>query len=1773
MFNFARDLHVSGRDHLRNVVRIFFLIVSLTAWNGERLTAQFKATAPMLHSTGPRDHIAGTGAAGFFAASATETALTVSPSSPVTVGTPITLTATVTTGGNPVSLGTINFCDATATYCEDSALLGTAQLTTAGTASIKLRLGIGTHSVKASFAGTNGDTSSLSSAQSVTVTGTYPTATTIGYSGMAGNYTLTATVAGSGDAPDGLTGSLSFEDTTNGDSVLGTATLGGEATALFQSFAPPGSYSVGKSPYSVAVGDFNGDGKPDLVIADFAGSTADVLLGNGDGTFQNPKVYSSGGESDFVVVGDFNGDGKLDLAVADYSYSTVSILLGNGDGTFQSRKPYVVGALPDSVAVGDFNRDGKLDLVVANDNGTVSVLLGNGDGTFQNQKVYTVGAHPGSVAVGDFNGDGALDLVVTNSGSNTVGILLGNGDGTFQSQSTYATEAAPISVAVADLNGDGNPDLAVANADGTMSIFLGNGDGAFFQSPETYVWGSALFPTAVASIVVSDFNSDGKPDLVVTDGASSNTVVLFLGNGDGTFEPPESYQTVGFPLSAAVGDFNGDGEPDLAAGSPQGLVSVLLDQVELITTSQLTGVSLSGTGIHEVDARYSGNANYGPSNSDAIALSAGHATATKTSLSASSNAIIYRQQVTLTATVTAGGSLVSLGTVSFCDATATYCAGAALLGTAQLTASGTASVTLALGIGVHSINAVFIGTDVAVSSVSSPQTVTVTGKYPAKATLTADRTTPGVYTFMATVIGTGDDAAGPTGNVSFFDTTGNALLGAVALEPSTPAQSFITETPYAPGSTYSVAVADFNGDGKPDLVVTNTGGYTLTILLGNGDGTFQNPVSYATGWEPWSVATGDFNHDGKIDLVVVNSGDKTTSVLLGNGDGTFQSQTTYATGLDPSSVVVGDFNRDGKPDLVVVNRGDSTIGVFLGNGNGTFQSQKTYAVPGAFSVAVGDFNGDGNADLVLANYDRVSILLNNGDGTFQPPRFYPAGNVALSAAVGDFNGDGRLDFAVANFESDTVGVFLGNGDGTFQNQKIYAAGSGPSSATVGDFNGDGKLDLAVANGNVENFESANTVSILLGNGDGTFQNQKTYAAGTNPASIVTGDFNGDGWSDLALGSANLNSGNSVTVLLNQVTQTATAQLSGVSFASAATHELDSTYSGDTNYAGSTSNSITLIIPGPATTTTTLGATPKAVVGGPVTLNASVWSPLGRPTGSVTFLSGGTTLGTAPLNDLGVASLITTFLPVGTDSVTASYDGFERYEPSTSPAVNVVILQLGTTTTLLATPKAVLDGPVTLNASVWSSLGRPTGTVTFQSGGMTLGTAMLNSLGAASLITTKLSLGTDSVTASYGGSGGYESSTSPAANVVINPAPTTMTMVQTVGVDYCGVAGDQVTLVATVKSQLESTPSGTVTFLNYGKVLGTVSLNSSGVATFTTPPLPLGYNLLMADYAGQGNFASSAAHPILDILIPKGITSTTLRHTPKSIVGGPVVLNVSVREVSEATPPVGGPITGSVTIQAGSMTLATLPLNSALDASLVTTLLPVGTNTVTAIYPGNPCVTASASPPVTVVVSPEATTTALTVSAPTVTAGATVTLTATLHSQQGAPSGTVTFLNHGVSLGTALLNNSGVATLTTTSLPVGDGSLKASYGGSTNFAASISPAVRIAVTTPAGTTTTLLATPRAVVGAPVTLNASVRSLRSGLPSGTVTFQTGSTTLGTLPLNSSADASLITTSLPPGTAAVTASYGGSVNFEPSTSPAVNVIVSPAATKPALRASPPR
>jgi hypothetical protein len=438
------------------------------------------------------------------------------------------------------------------------------------------------------------------------------------------------------------------------------------------SFGAPTAYPVGPTPSCVTVGDFNGDGKLDLAVANSSpnGSTVSILLGNGDGTFQGAQNFSAGGdEGSSVAVGDFdgrhyaNGQPILDLAVANYN--SVAVLMGNGDGTFQTPKNYPIPSNAVGLTVADFDGDGTPDIAVATGYG-VSWLLGNGDGTFRPAQTISFSSFPTSVAAADLNHDGKQDLVVAFE-EGFISVLLGNGDGMFQAPRNYSAgggsngSAEAYSLKVADFNGDGNLDLAFVDpVYGNAGVFLGNGDGTF-QPVRTFSAG-ANFPES-RFLAVGDFNGDGTADLAVANSVDDGThpVKALLGNGDGSFQTPQNvpfHEQSGFwILPLAVGDFNGDNKPDLVvADSYHNTVSVLLSQLVTATTVS------------------------GPANSS------------------------YTQPVIYSASVSVGGVPVTTGTVTFEDGSTPVSPAI------PLDNNGQASFTIAsLSVGSHTITAVYSG--------------------------------------------------------------------------------------------------------------------------------------------------------------------------------------------------------------------------------------------------------------------------------------------------------------------------------------------------------------------------------------------------------------------------------------------------------------------------------------------------------------------------------------------------------------------------------------------------------------------------------------------------------------------------------------------------------------------------------------------------------------------------------------------------------------------------------------------------------------------------------------------------------------------------------------------------------------------------------------------------------------------------------------------------------------------------------------------------------
>jgi hypothetical protein len=589
-------------------------------------------------------------------------------------------------------------------------------------------------------------------------------------------------------------------------------------------------------------------------------------------------------------------------------------------------------------------------------------------------------------------------------------------------------------------------------------------------------------------------------------------------------------------------------------------------------------------------------------------------------------------------------------------------------------------------------------------------------------------------------------------------------------------------------SPQSLAVADFNGDGNADIVVG--GSDAVGVLLGIGNGTFFNELvsSLPGGF----VAVGDFNGDGRPDVAVTPFGTSGTvlDVALGNGDGSFQAPVSYTVGTNPEAMVVGDFNDDGKPDIAVVNDSSNTLSILLGNGDGTFQAAASYPVgSNPESITPGDFNGDGVPDLAVANLtsNNVSVLLGNGNGTFQPAAFYAAGSSPDSIAVADFNLDGRADLSVTNAPNDgAVSLLLGSGP-----SPAVKLQSSPNPSGYGQtVTLTGLVSPATSAGSLTFYNGSTSLgSRPLAGGSATLQVSSLslgthsltaeFGAATSPAVIQT--VNAGASTTTLTSSPNPSTYGEKLTMVASVSPTAatgtvtfyhgstvfgTSSLNNgtagytVSALPVGSHGLTATYNGSQEYLASTSPTVDQVVEKVPTTTALSSSPNPSVTPQNVTFTATV-APTSA-TGMVTFQAGTTSLGTAPLN-AGVATLVVSTLPVGANAVTAAYGGDGDDAASTSPVLTQFVEE-ATSTTLSSSPNPSNAGQkVTLTATVTPAAA--TGSVAFYHGTTLMGTSSLNA-GVATYSTKSLSAGTHALTATYQGSIDYHSSSSPPVDQVV-----------------------------------------------------------------------------------------------------------------------------------------------------------------------------------------------------------------------------------------------------------------------------------------------------------------------------------------------------------------------------------------------------------------------
>jgi FG-GAP-like repeat len=730
------------------------------------------------------------------------------------------------------------------------------------------------------------------------------------------------------------------------------------------SFDAPQDYIVGQFPESVVVADFNGDGLLDIAAANFLSNSVSVLLQNSNGTFQAAVNYSVGRGPISLQVGDFNGDGKLDLALINQDDNTLAVLPGNGDGTFQAEilTTFTQTLSSTALAVGDFNGNGESSVAVTLPSpqvGTyaVAVLLSNGNGTFQAPVTYNVNGKPLALATADINKDGKLDIV---AGGNGISALLGNGNGTFQA----AINSDPSSILgsspllIADFNQDGDLDIANATTVSgvtSLTLFIGNGAGTF--TPK-------VLSQQVVPLAVGDLNGDGKPDLVAT--SNSPSIESLLNNGNETFTVAQSLSGSNqIGGGAALADLNGDQKLDLVAGYFSGFAG--FPNVDFVSVFDGNGDGTFGpqvptyavtTGTNTLGSLLASdfNGDGKPDLGSGILVNSGSATSLEFGLllndGASFSPVTTTQVVSnagfQAAAWAAAGDFNNDGRMDLAVSTGNI--GIVSPGVWILLGNGNGTFQSATLYGAN------VGGPIAVGDFNNDGIPDVVGVLPGS---TEDT--------LAVLLGNGDGTFG-------FPVSSSAR---------------------AVGFAYFLGVGDFNRDGNLDVVVINAD--AAELFYGNGDGTFTTGPVYLVllpeghGGDAIGLAVGDVTGNGILDLVwgINDVASPTTYlvVMLGNGDGTFQTPLTTVADPGTAPGAIADFNLDGKADFVAAGVGND-ISFSMGNGDGTFQPAEHFYVPNpAYQLTVADFDGNGAPDVAAAGPASlsVSVLYNSASGPVAAP--------------------------------------------------------------------------------------------------------------------------------------------------------------------------------------------------------------------------------------------------------------------------------------------------------------------------------------------------------------------------------------------------------------------------------------------------------------------------------------------------------------------------------------------------------------------------------------------------------------------------------------------------------------------------------------------------------------------------------------------------------------------------------------------------------------------
>ena len=806
--------------------------------------------------------------------------------------------------------------------------------------------------------------------------------------------------------------------------------------------------ATGTRPTSVAISDIDGDGKPDIVITNRNSNSISIFLNTGIGSlvsFATKVDFITDSLPVSVAIGDIDGDGKPDLAVANNSSNTISILRNtssSGTISFATKVDFATGSGPYSVSIGDINRDGKPDLAIANINSnTVSVLRNTSSSGFVNFAIkqdFGTGGSPRSVAIGDLDNDSKPDLAVVSNLNNLVSILRNTSSGGIISFATVVNIVIgtnPTSAAIGDLDGDGKLDLAIANGGSNSVSILRNTSsiGAInFATKIDYTTGSGPW-----SVAIGDIDGDGRLDLAIANNTSTNyTISVFRNTGSiGTvsFATKVDFATGTNPISLAIGDINGDGKPDLAvANYLDNTVSVIRNSsqpppptiVSFTPTSGNVGTTVTITGT---------NFSLTPANNilffGATRAMVTAATATSLTVIVPTGAIFSPITVLNT-----GTSLAAYSTQFF---NPIFSPSKSSITSADIATK----IDFATGLQPYSVAIGDIDgdgkSDLAIINRSN-YTVSILRNTGSSGSVSFAPKVDFTTGINPQSIAIGDIDGDGKLDLAIGNLSGSSV--SVLRNLSSPSSvSFATKVDFTVGTfPYSVAINDLDGDGMSDLAIANRGSNTVSILRNTSVSStisFAPKVDFATGFAPLFVAIGDINGDGKPDLATANNSSNSFSIFRNTssiGTLNFAAKLDFGTGgTNPVSIVIGDMDGDGKLDLAETNFGNNTVSVFRNTGsNGTVNFAILINFPSGTapqSIALGDLDGDSKPDLAVANYlaNSISVLRNtgsNGSISFATKLDFASGTKPQSVAIGDIDGDGKPDLATTNYDSNKVSV-------------------------------------------------------------------------------------------------------------------------------------------------------------------------------------------------------------------------------------------------------------------------------------------------------------------------------------------------------------------------------------------------------------------------------------------------------------------------------------------------------------------------------------------------------------------------------------------------------------------------------------------------------------------------------------------------------------------------------------------------------------------------------